>query len=152
VLGGSIPQPPLVGRRVELATLEEIVRCLPGGGRLVVVEGEAGIGKSRLIEAAAQMGRDAGLTVLSSQAEQLETHRPFGAIIDCIGRERLGDRWDAWELGLDRAGERLFRVAEAMRPRPPGARPLTSWPPAKSITGMPYPRYSYHRRSEHRTR
>jgi DNA-binding CsgD family transcriptional regulator/tetratricopeptide (TPR) repeat protein len=114
VLGGSIPQPPLVGRRVELATLEEIVRCLPGGGRLVVVEGEAGIGKSRLIEAAAQMGRDAGLTVLSSQAEQLETHRPFGAIIDCIGRERLGDRWDAWELGLDRAGERLFRVAEAM--------------------------------------
>src|SRR5690348_10439730 len=60
------------------------------------------------------MGRDAGLTVLSSQAEQLETHRPFGAIIDCIGRERLGDRWDAWELGLDRAGERLFRVAEAM--------------------------------------
>ena len=114
MLGGSIAQPPLVGRRVEVAALEEIVRCLPGGGRLVVVEGEAGIGKSRLIEAAAQMGRDAGLTVLSSQAEQLEAHRPFGAIIDCIGRERLGDRWDAWELGLDRAGERVFGVAETM--------------------------------------
>jgi DNA-binding CsgD family transcriptional regulator/tetratricopeptide (TPR) repeat protein len=113
VLGGSIP-PPLVGRRVELAALEEIVRSLPSGGRLMVVEGEAGIGKSRLIEATAQMGHDAGLTVLSSQAEQLEAHRPFGAIIDCIGRERLGDRWDAWELGVDRAGERLFHVAETM--------------------------------------
>jgi DNA-binding CsgD family transcriptional regulator/tetratricopeptide (TPR) repeat protein len=97
-----------------LAALEEAIRSLPSRGRLIVIEGEAGIGKSRLIEAAAQMGRDAGLTVLSSQAEQLESHRPFGAIIDCIGRERLGDRWDAWEFGVDRAGERLFRVAETM--------------------------------------
>jgi DNA-binding CsgD family transcriptional regulator len=114
VLGGSIPQPPLVGRQGELAVLNETVRSLPGGGRLLVVEGEAGIGKSRLIEAAAQLGRDAGLTVLSSRAEQLEMHRPFGAIIDCLGRGRLDDRWDAWELGLDRAGERLFQVAESM--------------------------------------
>jgi DNA-binding CsgD family transcriptional regulator len=114
VLGGSVQQLPLVGRRVELAALEEAVRSLPSRGRLLVVEGEAGIGKSRLVEATAQMGRDAGLTVLSSQAEQLEAHRPFGAIIDCIGRERLGDRWDAWELGVDRAGERLFHVAETM--------------------------------------
>src|SRR5215472_10570796 len=97
-----------------MAALEEIVRSLPSRGRLMVVEGEAGIGKSRLIEATAQLGREAGLTVLSSQAEQLEAHRPFGAIIDCIGRQRLGDRWDAWELGVDRAGERLFSVAEAM--------------------------------------
>ena len=114
MLGGPIPQPPLVGRQAELAAIEETVRSLPGGGRLMVVEGEAGIGKSRLIEATMHMGRDAGLTVLSSQAERLEIHRPFGAIIDCIGPERLGDRWDAWELGLDRAGERLFRVAETM--------------------------------------
>lgn len=114
VLGGSMLQPPLVGRGAELAVLEEILSALPSRGRLVVVEGEAGIGKSRLIEAAVQMGRAAGVAVLSSQAEQLEAHRPFGAIIDCIGRERLGDRWDAWELGLDRAGERLFRVAETV--------------------------------------
>lgn len=99
---------------MELSALEEIVGSLRSGGRLVVVEGEAGIGKSRLIEASLEVGRSAGVAVLSSRAEELEAHRPFGAIIDCIGREPLGDRWDGWELGLDRAGERIFRVAEAV--------------------------------------
>lgn len=112
--GGSIQQPPLVGRQIELAMLEQIIHSVHAGGRLVVLEGEAGIGKSRLIEATAQMGRAGGLLVISSRAEELEAHRPFGAIIDCIGQKRLGDRWDEWELGLDRAGERLFRVTEAV--------------------------------------
>lgn len=114
VLGESISPTPLVGRRDELAALTEIVRSRRGGGRLVVVEGEAGIGKSRLIAATARLASNAGLAVLVSGAEELEAHRPFGAIIDCIGAERLDDRSMTGELGLDRAGERLFRVAETM--------------------------------------
>jgi hypothetical protein len=37
----------------------------------------------------------------------------------------------------------------AMRPRPSPTGPLTSWPPAMPITGMPHRRYSHHRRSGH---
>jgi MoxR-like ATPase len=46
-----VPQPSLVGRASELEALGKLVREVRRGGRLAVVEGEAGIGKSRLVEA-----------------------------------------------------------------------------------------------------
>lgn len=40
---------PLIGRAQELAALEEVARCLAGKqGRIVLIQGEAGLGKSRL--------------------------------------------------------------------------------------------------------
>ncbi len=61
-------QPSLVGRLPELAALDEIVRGARRGGQMAVVEGEAGIGKTRLVETAIGAARDAGMTVLSSAA------------------------------------------------------------------------------------
>jgi predicted ATPase len=113
-------QPPLVGRETELAALEAIVRTVRRGGRLAVIEGEAGIGKTRLVEAVLDAARASGATVLAAQAEELEAHRPFAAIVDCVAaagpawRGRLDEHLRGWDIRPDVAGERQFRVAETV--------------------------------------
>ena len=113
-------RPPLVGREAELAALEALVRTVRRGGRVVTVEGEAGIGKTRLVEAILELARSSGAVVLAAQAEELEAYRPFAAIADCVGaagptwRERVDEHLRAWEIRPDVAAERQFRVAETV--------------------------------------
>jgi DNA-binding CsgD family transcriptional regulator len=53
-----------------------------GRGSFVLVEGEAGIGKSSLIESAVRLAEAAGLGVLTARASELERHYPFGIVVD----------------------------------------------------------------------
>ena len=116
----SQSQPPLVGREAELDALERVVRSVRRGGRTAVVEGEAGIGKTRLVEAALATAREAGAAVLAARAEELDAYRPFAAVVDCLAeagpgwRERVDEQLRRWELGPDAAAERQFRVAETL--------------------------------------
>lgn len=112
---------PLVGRADELGALAAVVRRVRQGGQIAVVEGEAGIGKSRLVGAALDAAGAAGTTVLSTAADELDVHRPFAAILG-LSPAGANARWrdpirDAMGLagpGLDVEGERRFRVAEAV--------------------------------------
>src|SRR5689334_12732786 len=132
-------RPPLVGRGPELAALGELVRTLRRGGRLAVLEGEAGIGKTRLVDATFELARGAGAAVLAARAEELEARRPFGPLVDAIGRERLGAHLDAWEVRPDAAAERQFGVAEAIEYLPAGllvsARPQPRRPQLETLLG-----------------
>ncbi|MBN1237793.1 MAG: AAA family ATPase, partial [Gammaproteobacteria bacterium] len=76
----------LVGRDAELARLEAAFAALTGrgGGRLVLVRGEPGIGKSRLLRAAADMARSAGACLLEACAYESEAIRPFALWIDAL--------------------------------------------------------------------
>src|SRR5215467_3655490 len=116
----------LVGRDAELAVLDRLAGdAVAGRGRAVVIEGEAGIGKSRLVaEAVADLPRR-GATVLTGIGEPLELHRPFGLIADClqIGRNAPDGRRQAIARYLDADGldgaERpgpdvRFKVSEAI--------------------------------------
>jgi hypothetical protein len=71
----------LLDRERELATLE---RCLADAGasrgRLVVVEGPAGIGKTALLAAARDLARDRGVSALSSRGTPLERNFAYGAV------------------------------------------------------------------------
>ena len=71
---------PLVGREEELARLEAaLAEVLAGASRVLFVEGEEGIGKSRLLEELARLAREAGLVDLLGGAESLERRRPYNA-------------------------------------------------------------------------
>lgn len=77
-------RPAFVGRDRELATLRELLdgrRDRPG--RTVLVEGEAGIGKSRLVDEA--LSRTSALTVLRGRADARARHRSFAVVAAALG-------------------------------------------------------------------
>src|SRR5438876_594656 len=81
-VGINPSDPPLVGREVELGRLRDaLAEAWTGGGRVVAVIGEAGIGKSRLLaELAAEAGRRGGWIVLG-RAYESEQILPLGPLI-----------------------------------------------------------------------
>jgi len=109
----------LVGRARELAALRGLVATArDGAGAVALVEGEAGIGKSRLLGSLLDEARADGVTVLRGEAHALERTRPFGALVEAL-ELRAGSR-DPRRAAIGRllaaAGERSagrqFAVAE----------------------------------------
>jgi hypothetical protein len=69
----------LLDRGPELASLRAAVdTAASGAGGGVFLEGEAGIGKTRLLRALADMGEEAGFTVLAARAGELERDFAWG--------------------------------------------------------------------------
>ena len=91
---------PLVGRTRERETLDDALARLRSGatGQLVSVDGEPGIGKSRLLAELAERAAAGGCLVLGAAASEFEDDLPYGVwteALDAYLRE-LGDR----RLGL----------------------------------------------------
>jgi predicted ATPase len=77
------------GRAAEIAVLgESLDRVTAGRLSVVLIEGEAGIGKTRLLDAALQEARGRGMQVAAGQARELERARPFGLVADAFGCSR----------------------------------------------------------------
>ncbi|HEY6313324.1 MAG TPA: BREX system ATP-binding domain-containing protein [Streptosporangiaceae bacterium] len=78
--------PRLVGRDAEIRALGEALdRVGSGHPTIVLVEGEAGIGKTRLLEHALAEARARGMQVVAGRAEELERTRPFGLLAAAFG-------------------------------------------------------------------
>ncbi len=72
---------PLLEREAELAQLESaLAGAAAGQGQLIVVESAAGLGKSALLQAAAEQARERGLNSLSARGTELERDFPFGVV------------------------------------------------------------------------
>ena len=70
-----------MGREAELAVAVAAVRRLTAGrGSVLIVEGEAGIGKTRLVQSIVDDARSGDVAVLSGQAHPFERTRPFGVV------------------------------------------------------------------------
>jgi DNA-binding CsgD family transcriptional regulator len=73
------PLPVLIEREEELKRLDALHEdVLVGRGRVVAVEGPAGIGKSSLVAAAAAAASAQGIRVLRARGSELERDIPFG--------------------------------------------------------------------------
>jgi DNA-binding SARP family transcriptional activator len=79
---------PFVGRAVELARLEQMVAT----GALVLIEGEPGIGKTRLAEE--YLARQGGL-VLVGAARELEHSQPYQPLIEALRGLIARPEWPA---------------------------------------------------------
>ncbi len=76
----------LVGRDEQLANLGGLVTGVAGGrGRAVWVEGEPGIGKSALLEAALAGAERAGCQVFRGAAHELGRRFPLRVLLECLG-------------------------------------------------------------------
>jgi predicted ATPase len=71
----------LLEREAEVATLAAMVDAARAGeGRLVAIEGSAGIGKTRLLAEVRATAVDAGLDILAARAGELEREFAFGVV------------------------------------------------------------------------
>jgi DNA-binding SARP family transcriptional activator/tetratricopeptide (TPR) repeat protein len=94
---------PMVGRDGELRALLDTWATAISSGRVAVLEGEAGIGKTRLGDALVQAAEASGARVLSARAWETEAAIPYGPIVDLVRAA----------LALPDAAERLASVPAA---------------------------------------
>ena len=112
----------LVGRAEELGTFDDLLTGLDGGrGSAVVLLGEPGIGKTRLLTELADCAASRGLLVLTGSAAELEQDLPFWVFVDALDEyvESLGThRLTALENDLRRE---LAAVLPSLSSFVPGA-------------------------------
>ncbi len=79
-------RPLLVGRERDQATLKEhLERMLAGQGGTILIGGEAGIGKTTLVEDLSIQAEDAGALVLWGHAYDLSVTPPYGPWLEIFG-------------------------------------------------------------------
>ena len=113
ILRGELAPPPplpvadaivLVGRDDELAYLDAVAsRARAGSAEVVVIDGEAGIGKTALLRAWAARRTAAGDTVLMASCGPLDRALPLDALLSALTAllRRLGPEVTAGLLGTD---------------------------------------------------
>lgn len=128
-MASSVETEALAGRAAELELLATSVdRTAAGRFQAVLIEGEAGIGKTRLLDAALERARERRFRVLVGRSDEVERARPFGPIaeaLDCtpgahgprqaeIARLLAGDpRGTGGPIELTRDPGVQFRVVDA---------------------------------------
>jgi DNA-binding SARP family transcriptional activator len=76
---------PCVGRDDELARLlNQLDQSWRGDGRLVLIQGEPGIGKSRLLDELARLAAGRGTRVLAARAYEMESDLPYAPVVEAL--------------------------------------------------------------------
>lgn len=82
-LAGSFPRPlpgSLIGRDGELALISEFVDRASSGDDAMLVTGEPGVGKTALLDAAAERATACGFRVLRASGVEFEADVPFAGL------------------------------------------------------------------------
>lgn len=113
---------PLVGRLEERGLLTSLLDDVATRGRALVLHGESGIGKSRLLAEAERTARELGMTVLTTAGVQSEAQLPFAGLHQLLRpvRGRTSELHDVQRAALDAAfglthetAPERFRIAMA---------------------------------------
>ncbi|MFC1975409.1 adenylate/guanylate cyclase domain-containing protein, partial [Chloroflexota bacterium] len=109
-----VPLRILEGRQAELATLTaSLAEVQAGHSRIVVLEGEAGIGKSKLIKTLVQSVLEDGLTPLMGQGRSIEQEMPYHAwqdIIDFYFKQETDDGTSETSKPADKQIKRQLQI------------------------------------------
>jgi DNA-binding NarL/FixJ family response regulator len=106
----------LLDRDVELAELGRwLAEAQAGSGRVIVVEGPAGIGKSTLLTVAGRTAQTDGATALRARCSPLEQHAAWGMARQLFEPLRTRSDWDELTVGAAGLAERVL-APEAEQP------------------------------------
>jgi predicted ATPase len=81
---GDIQCPVLIGRDAELGVLTASLNQAGSNGGLVILAGEAGVGKSRIARELASLASAHGFTVVAGRAVQAASPVPLRPIIEAL--------------------------------------------------------------------
>ncbi|MGH7822736.1 MAG: AAA family ATPase [Candidatus Binatia bacterium] len=114
-------QPLFVGRERELAALDAVLtEAIGGEGRLVVVTGEPGIGKTSLCDEVSRRARERGATVLWGRCWESGGAPPYWPWIQVLAAYVRGRSFPELEAELAGGAERIARIVPELRDRVPG--------------------------------
>ncbi|HEU0028912.1 MAG TPA: AAA family ATPase, partial [Ktedonobacterales bacterium] len=116
--------PIVIGRDAEIASLEQALELtLDGRGQTVLIAGEAGIGKSRLIAAACARADELGVQRLQGQCFEPDAAFPYAPLIDLL-RTRVADLpLEALASNQDIVAPELGRLVPELATSRPGLAP-----------------------------
>ncbi len=101
-----LPTEPLVGRELELRLARRVMLDVrSGSAATLMVDGEAGVGKTRFLQALTDEARADGMWVAVGAAHQFETTRPFGALAAALDLRGSSDDPRRASIGEILAGE-----------------------------------------------
>ena len=110
----------LVGRTAELASLKAAVESsVRGRGSLVLVAGEAGMGKSRLVEEATVYARLRGAQVLFGHCYETEAARPYLPFVEAIRSYVTTQTTEALRQELSGGASDVAKLVSEIRTRLP---------------------------------
>lgn len=82
-----LPALPLVGREAEMRALQSVYQDVQHGQmRVVLVRGETGIGKTRLVSAFLEWAGEQGATLLTGRAFEMGGRLPYQPLVHALGR------------------------------------------------------------------
>jgi DNA-binding SARP family transcriptional activator len=118
---GAVAESPFVGRGLELSRVEDAWSAVrERGAHLVLVTGEAGIGKSRLAMELGRRVRAEGHVVASARAYEAAGRVPWGPVIDLLRSDALRSNIDTldavWRAELARLLPELLDTAQPSGP------------------------------------
>ncbi|HJR51328.1 MAG TPA: AAA family ATPase, partial [Gemmatimonadales bacterium] len=117
---------PFVGREAELGAIRRQHAAVATDGRVVVVEGEPGIGKTRLMQEAADELGTGGAQVLMARAWAAESGIAYAPIVDLLrgsfGHAAVLDRLAALPDGVRSEVSRLIALPASLQPAEPPSR------------------------------
>ena len=112
----------LVGRDAEISLLEDaLLATLRGDGGVVIVGGEAGMGKTRLVSDLVTRARRRGSVVMSGACSEAELSLPYLPFLEAIGNHLAREDVSALRERLGTAAEDLAQLFPQMgRPESQG--------------------------------
>jgi class 3 adenylate cyclase len=115
-----VVSPRVVGREAEISLLEDdLLSALRGEGGAVILGGEAGMGKSRLVHELSERAARLGCTVMSGVCSEAELSLPYLPFLEAIGNYLSTQDVRALSERLGSAAEELAQLFPQMgRPQP----------------------------------
>jgi predicted ATPase/class 3 adenylate cyclase len=105
----------LVGREAEMSLLEDaLLAALRGDGGVVIVGGEAGMGKTRLVTELAERARHRGCVVVSGACSEAELSLPYLPFLEAIGNYLEREDLSALRHRLGAAADELAQLFPQM--------------------------------------
>ena len=126
----SVVSPILVGRAALLAALDELLgEAIDGAGRTVLVAGEAGVGKSRLVAEVKRRARERGVAVVEGRCFEGDRVLPYGPLIDPLRALLRGHAGEDLAASLGSAVQSLSMLLPELALHLPPSSPAPSLDP-----------------------